>query len=111
MTSITLEIPDKYKTLINKEQLNKITNYVLEDLLELYQDNITKNKLENDPNDKLLNSKLNSNYILINKNKLSEWIQRLKDSFYNEKKDNYWPFEWEQAISFLNLLDYEDRIQ
>jgi hypothetical protein len=34
----------------------------------------------------------------------------LKNSFYNKEKQTYWPFENEEAIVFLNLLDYEDRI-
>jgi len=60
MAQITLDIPEKYKTLIDKEILQKITYWVLEDLIELYQDNQTKAKLENDPYDKMLNSKLKS---------------------------------------------------
>ena len=51
-----------------------------------------------------------SDCIVIEKNRLSEWIQKLKNSFYNKEKETYWPFENEEAIIFLNLLDYEDRI-
>ncbi len=60
MAQITLDIPDKYKTLIDTENLKKITCDILEDLIELYQDKQTKSKLENDPYDKILNSKLKS---------------------------------------------------
>ncbi|EKD66038.1 MAG: hypothetical protein ACD_49C00067G0024 [uncultured bacterium (gcode 4)] len=51
-----------------------------------------------------------SDCILIEKDKLSEGINRLKESFYNPDRETYWPFEDEDAISFLKLLDYEDRI-
>ena len=34
-------------------------------------------------------------------------IEKIKNFFYDAKNENYWPFEWKQAISFLKLLDYE----
>lgn len=46
----------------------------------------------------------------IQKIKISEWINLLKKSFYNQDRETYWPFEDEEAINFLKLLDYEDRI-
>ena len=48
--------------------------------------------------------------VILEKNKLTEWINRMKDFYYNPSKETYWPFEWEEAISFLKILDYEDRV-
>ncbi len=49
----------------------------------------------------------NIDYKTYNKYILKDKITALKNAFYNPKKDSYWPFEWEQAISFLKLLDHE----
>jgi len=48
--------------------------------------------------------------VILEKNKLTEWIKKIKDFYYNEKDETYWIFEWKDAISFLKLLDYEDKI-
>ena len=62
MTTLTLQIPNKYKSIITQnEQLEKITSYFINDYLsELYQDSQTKKELENNPYDKILNSRLKS---------------------------------------------------
>jgi hypothetical protein len=55
--------------------------------------------------------KLNySDCIILEKWNLTEGIKRIKDFYYDKNDETYWPFEWEDAISFLNLLDYEDKI-
>ncbi len=51
-----------------------------------------------------------SDCVILEKNKLSEWIKKIKKFYYDSKKETYWTFEWEDAVSFLKLLDYEDRI-
>ncbi len=38
---------------------------------------------------------------------LKKKIWKIKQFFYNEQDETYWPFEGKQAIDFLNLLDYE----
>lgn len=38
---------------------------------------------------------------------LLEKVEKMKSFFYNKENDSYWPFEWKQAIQFLDLLDYE----
>jgi len=48
--------------------------------------------------------------VVLEKNKLTEGVEKVKNFYYNSKKETYWPFEWEDAISFLKLLDYEDRV-
>ncbi|HBA44786.1 TPA: hypothetical protein DEG21_04735 [Patescibacteria group bacterium] len=62
MTTLTLQIPNKYKSIVTQnEQLEKITSYFINDYLsELYQDSKTKKELENNPYDKILNSRLKS---------------------------------------------------
>ena len=51
-----------------------------------------------------------SDYILVKKNDIWWAIKEFKKVFYNEKKETYWPFEDEEAINFLKMLDYEDRV-
>lgn len=60
MTTITLEIPNKFKNILsNDTQLKKFSSYFVEDYLqELYEDMDTKNELENNSYDKELNNKL-----------------------------------------------------
>jgi len=48
--------------------------------------------------------------IVIQKNNITEWLKELKNKFYNKDTETYWSFEWEEAISFLKVLDYEDRL-
>lgn len=48
--------------------------------------------------------------IIIEKNNISAWLNLLKQNFYDSKKETYGPFEWKDAISFLNILDYEDTL-
>lgn len=48
--------------------------------------------------------------VIFEKWKLTEWIKKLKAFYYNKKDESYGPFEWEDAISFLKLLDYENKI-
>ena len=49
-------------------------------------------------------------YKTYNKYILKEKITALKNAFYNPKNESYGPFEWEQAINFLKLLDHEASI-
>lgn len=49
-------------------------------------------------------------YKIYNKYILKEKIKAIKNAFYDSKNDSYWPFEWEQAIKFLKVLDYEGSI-
>lgn len=60
MTTMTIQVPDKFKAIISSNtQIKKITSYFIEDyLVELYQDNKTKQELENNLYDKELNNKL-----------------------------------------------------
>lgn len=60
MTTITLEIPNKFKNILSTDtQLKKFSSYFVEDYLqELYEDMNTKNELENNSYDKELNNKL-----------------------------------------------------
>lgn len=60
MATITIQIPDKFKTIaLDNNQVKKITSYFIEDYLtELNQDNITKQQLENNLYDIELNNKL-----------------------------------------------------
>jgi len=51
-----------------------------------------------------------SDCIVVEKSNLTENINKIKDFYYNKKEETYWPFEWKDAISFLKLLDYEDKI-
>ncbi|NDK08914.1 hypothetical protein EOM39_06785 [Candidatus Gracilibacteria bacterium] len=62
MTTITIKVPDKYKSVLSdKTQLERVTSYFIDDyLLELYQDSQTKKELENNSYDKLLNTKIKS---------------------------------------------------
>lgn len=57
MTSVTIQVPDKFKTVLkNDGQLQKIASYFVEDyLVELYQDAQTKVELESNKHDKDLN--------------------------------------------------------
>jgi hypothetical protein len=60
MTTITIQVPDKFKTILSSNiEVTKITSYFIEDyLIELYQDNQTKQELKNNLYDKELNNKL-----------------------------------------------------
>jgi hypothetical protein len=60
MTTLTIQVPDKFKSIFSTEaESKKITSYFVEDYLqELYQDMQTKNELENNSYDKELNNKL-----------------------------------------------------
>lgn len=60
MTTLTIQVPDKYKTILQSDaQLKIITSYFIEDyLIELYQDAHTKTELENNKHDKDLNNSL-----------------------------------------------------
>ena len=49
-------------------------------------------------------------YIIFKKEGLKGGIKKIKELYFNKKTNSYWPFEWEDAINFLNLIDYEDRI-
>jgi len=49
-------------------------------------------------------------YKVYNKYILKDKILSLKNAFYDSKTDSYWPFEWEQAINFLKVLDYESSL-
>lgn len=46
-------------------------------------------------------------YKAYNKYILKDKINALKNAFYDPQNDSYGPFEWEQAIKFLKVLDYE----
>jgi len=63
--------------------------------------------IENSPVTKTINYR---DCIIIDKNNLTQWLKILKNKFYNPETETYWTFEWEEAISFLNILDYEDRL-
>lgn len=52
----------------------------------------------------------NIDYKSYNKYILKEKIAGLKNAFYDPKNNSYWPFEWEQAINFLKVLDYENSL-
>ncbi len=60
MASVTIQIPDKFKTIVTSNtQLKRITSYFVEDyLIELYQDAQTKSLLENNKQDKEINTAL-----------------------------------------------------
>lgn len=60
MTSVTLQVPDKFHTLLSdRKQLHKITSYIVDDYLtELYQDVLTKQESEKNEYDKDLNNQL-----------------------------------------------------
>jgi hypothetical protein len=60
MTSVTLQVPDKFHTLLSDtKQLHKITSYIVDDYLtELYQDALTKQESEKSEYDKDLNNQL-----------------------------------------------------
>ena len=51
----------------------------------------------------------NIDYKAYNKYILKDKMTAIKNVFYDPKNDSYWPFEWEQAISFLKLLDHNEK--
>jgi|GEM_PF-3161638 len=62
MTTLTINIPDKFKNIVSdNNQVDKISYYIVEDYLtELYQDSQTKTELEKNSYDKELNNKIKS---------------------------------------------------
>ena len=59
MTTITLEIPNKYKDIIDKKEIKKISSYFVDDYLkEKHQDKILKEKLSNNNEYQELNKSL-----------------------------------------------------
>ena len=60
MTSVTIEIPDRYKIIVSDKNMIKIMkSYIIEEYLEeLFQDSITKKELENNDYDIELNNRL-----------------------------------------------------
>ena len=63
--------------------------------------------IENAPKNYTMNY---SDCIIIKKSKLTDWLKQIIESNYDSKNETYWPFEWEEAINFLKLLDYEDKL-
>jgi len=51
-----------------------------------------------------------SDCIIVDTKNLTQWLKDLKNKFYNPETETYWSFKWEEAISFLKILDYEDRL-
>jgi hypothetical protein len=63
--------------------------------------------IENSPITKTINYR---DCIIVDKKNLTQWLKDLKNKFYNSEFETYWSFEWEEAISFLKILDYENRL-
>lgn len=72
------------------------------------KDTMSTTLIEDAP--KELGTKISYNdYFVIPRERLRN-PKKLSDLFYDSANDSYGPFEWEEAINFLQLLDNESSL-